>query len=290
MPRIHPTAVISPEAELSDDCEIGPYTVIEGPVRLGPGVRIAPHAHLVGPLEIGARSSVWSFACVGLPPQDYKFGIGHETAGVKVGSDTIIREHATIHAATNNDRPTTVGNNVFLMGMTHVAHDCVVGDNVIFVNYAGIAGHAQIGDGALLSGQALVHQHTRVGRLAMMSGGTGVSADVPPFCVVNERQRMGGVNRIGMRRSGMDASEVNAVRRAFTEAFKRTLPRGEMLEILDRIGAESPAVAEMAAFVRSAKRPICPGPSKPPRMTAHLGTSTAKDAEATPGEPAGAVE
>lgn len=281
MPNVHPTAVISPEAELSPDCEIGPYTVIEGRVRLGEGVRIAPHVHLTGPLEIGARTSVWSFACLGLPPQDFKFGEGHETAGVKIGSDTIIREHATVHAATNAERPTTVGDHTFLMGMTHVAHDCVVGNHVIFVNYAGIAGHAQVGDNALLSGQAIVHQHCRIGRLALMSGGTGVSADVPPFCVVNERQRMGGVNRIGMRRAGMPADEVNAVRRAFKDVFGRTLPRDEMLAILDEQGADSPAVAEMAAFIREAKRPVCPGPSKPPRMSVRAGQAE---------EPAGAAE
>lgn len=281
MPNVHPTAVISPQAELSDDCEVGAYTVIEGAVRLGAGVRIAPHAHLVGPVEIGAGSSVWSFACVGLPPQDYKFGKDHVTAGVKIGRETIIREHATIHAATNADRPTTVGDHVFLMGMTHVAHDCIVGNHVIFVNYAGIAGHAEVGDGALLSGQAIVHQHCRIGRLAMMSGGTGVSADVPPFCVVNERQRMGGVNRIGMRRAGMPPEEINAVRRAFKDAFGRTLPRDDMLAVLDEIGADSPAVAEMAAFVRAAKRPVCPGPGKPPRMSVRGGAAE---------EPAGAAD
>ncbi len=32
---IHPTAVIDPEAELDRSVEIGPYAIIEGPVRVG---------------------------------------------------------------------------------------------------------------------------------------------------------------------------------------------------------------------------------------------------------------
>ncbi len=39
--RIHPTAVISPEAELADDVTVGPHVVIEGPVRIGSQCTIA---------------------------------------------------------------------------------------------------------------------------------------------------------------------------------------------------------------------------------------------------------
>src|SRR5581483_12377721 len=55
--RIHPTAVISPEAELADDVEIGPYAVIEGKVRVGPGCVLRPHAVLIGPLTMGRATS-----------------------------------------------------------------------------------------------------------------------------------------------------------------------------------------------------------------------------------------
>ena len=35
MPKIHPTAIISPEAILADDVSVGPYAIIDGPVTLG---------------------------------------------------------------------------------------------------------------------------------------------------------------------------------------------------------------------------------------------------------------
>ena len=264
--QIHPTAVVSPNATLAEGVTIGPYCVIEGEVTLAEGVHLVSHVQLQGPLTIGAGTQVWPFACLGLPPQDYKFGPDSVTAGVRIGQGCIIREHATVHAATNDHTPTTIGDRVFMMGMSHVGHDGNVGDDVILVNYTGLAGHVTIGPKATLSGQCAVHQFCRIGRLAFMSAGTAVSADVPPFCVVNERQRMGGVNLVGMRRSGMARDEITAVREAFRKCFRTTLPKDELIGTLDELGTRSPAVAEMAEFVRTAKRPICPGRGKPPRL------------------------
>ena len=60
--RIHPTAVISPEAELADDVTVGPHVVIEGPVRIGPQCTIRAHAYLCGPLTMGAGNAVYQGA------------------------------------------------------------------------------------------------------------------------------------------------------------------------------------------------------------------------------------
>ena len=42
--RIHPTAVVSPQARIADDVVIGPYAVVEDDVRIGPGCRLGAHA------------------------------------------------------------------------------------------------------------------------------------------------------------------------------------------------------------------------------------------------------
>ena len=41
LPRIHPTAIVDPLAELADDVVVDPHAIIEGPVRLGPGCMAA---------------------------------------------------------------------------------------------------------------------------------------------------------------------------------------------------------------------------------------------------------
>lgn len=258
MPLVHATAIVSEEVELHESVEIGPFCVLTGRVRLARGVRLIGRVHLNGPLTIGEGTVVYPGACLGFEAQDYKFKPGSPTAGVAIGSECIIREHVTVHAATKEE-PTRIGNRVFLMVGSHAGHDAIVEDGAILTNGAGLAGHTFVGRGAILSGYASVHQFARIGRLAMVSALTGCSSDVPPFCIADGRNRIVGINAVGMRRAGIDRTEITAVRRAYREAFRKTIPRQEMIGILDALGREAPCVAEMAEFVRTTRRGIAPG-------------------------------
>lgn len=263
---IHPSAIVSSRAQLEDGCEIGPHCVLSGPVVLGAGVRLVANVHVSGPVTIGAGTILYPFACVGFPPQDFKFSPGMPTAGVAIGSACVIREQVTIHAATKTDTPTTVGNRAYMMVASHMGHDSRIGDDVILVNGAALAGHSTVMDKATIGGCCGVHQFTRVGRLAFMSGGTGVSMDVPPFCIVAERQRIAGINRVGLRRSGMARDHITQVDRAFREVLRGHMARAEQVQRLEELGKDCPPVMEMAQFVKEAKRAICPGPGRPPRL------------------------
>ena len=270
MAQIHPTSEVSAEAELADDVEIGPGCRVDGRVTLGPGVRLLGNNWLQGPLEIGAGTVLYPFSCVGFEAQHAKFKRGDPTAGVKIGESCILREHTTVHAALDTEHgPTTVGNSVFMMVGSHVGHDVQLGDRCILVNNAAIGGHAIIGEGVNFGGQSAVHQFCRIGRFAMISGGVAVSMDIPPFCVAPERNRINGVNLIGLRRNGFSRRDIELVRKAFRKAFHVVLQRQEQIEILEPLAADSGAVAEMLEFVKTAERPICPGPMRAPRVSAH---------------------
>lgn len=265
MSFIHPTATISPEAQLADNVHIGPYCVVIGPVRLDSGVRLIGNNYINGPTTIGQNTILYPFACIGFEPQDYKFAPGAKTAGVVIGKDCLIREHATVHAASNDHTPTRVGDKVFLMVNSHVAHDAKVGNNVVFVNGAGVAGHGEVGDNVTLGGNAVIHQFCRIGRLVMMSGDCAVSLDVPPFCMVNERNRIGGLNQVGLRRNGFSREHITELRRAFRDVLRRPMPREQAIAVLRERGAACPPVMELAEFVATSKRGITPGMGKPPR-------------------------
>jgi UDP-N-acetylglucosamine acyltransferase len=256
MPQIHPSASVSREAVLADDIEIGPMCVVTGPVRLGDGVRLVGNVYIQGPATIGAGTIVYPFACLGFPGQDVKFKLGDRTAGVVVGRDCIIREHATIHAATNDHTPTTVGDRAFIMGNAHMGHDCRVGNGVTLVNNSAMAGHSQLADGVILSAAALIHQFNRVGRMGFVSGASVLTNELPPFCIAWGRNQMIGINLVGLRRSGVPREHITLVRRAYREAFRSGIPKSEALAILRQIGSECPPVAEMAEFVATAKRAV----------------------------------
>lgn len=258
MPKVHPTATVDERARLGEGVEIGPYCIVTGDVTLGPGVRLLTRVSLQGPLTVGAGTVIYPNACIGFEPQDYKFKPGSPTAGVVIGEGCLIREHATVHAATSLQKPTRLGDRVFMMVNAHVAHDAEVRDDAILVNNVAMGGHTELHERAILSGGVVVHQFGRIGRLAMCSGGAVVTNDVPPFCMSAQRNMLVGLNLVGMRRAGMARGEIDAVRAAYREVFRRNPPRAELLEQLRERGEQSPAVMLMHDFVVASKRSITP--------------------------------
>jgi UDP-N-acetylglucosamine acyltransferase len=213
---IHSTAVISATVELSDNVEIGPYAVIEGPTVVGPGVRVGPHAVVHGHVLLAAGVQVGAHAMLGGEPQDLSYRGG--PTDLAVGRDTVIREAAILHRSTNPERPTRVGARCLLMGQSHVAHDCQLDDQVILSHGASLAGHVTVGFGAVVGGKAGVHQHVRIGQLSMVGGMAAVVRDVLPFSLadgVPARHRR--LNTLGLERAGMNAEEYRSLCTVFQQ-------------------------------------------------------------------------
>ncbi len=255
-PRIHPTAVISPEAELGEDVQIGPYAVIEGRVRIGPGCIIRPHAHLCGRLTIGKRNIVFAGVVLGEEPQHLKYN--QEPTSVEIGDENVFREHVTVHRGTSATGTTRIGHHNFFMANSHVAHDCEIGNHCIFANGAVIGGHCSIGDNVFLSGNSAVHQFCRIGRLAFLSGASATTKDMPPFVMQQRIDSVVGVNVVGMRRAGIPGAEIDAVRHAYHTIYREAHILPAALAIVEKEGGHIPAVAEMIAFIRQSKRGINP--------------------------------
>jgi UDP-N-acetylglucosamine acyltransferase len=257
---IHPTAVISPEAELGEGVRVGAFVVIEGPVRIGAGTIIRPHAHLIGPLSLGQENDVGTGSVLGGAPQHLAYQ--GETTDLVIGDRNIFREYVTVHRGMPvgtgpGTGLTSIGNrNLFMVGC-HVAHDCRVGNDCIFANSAVIGGHVEVGDRALLSGNSCVHQFCRVGRLGLLSGSSATSKDIPPFWVMQDVNRVWGVNTVGMRRAGMSSPEIQAVRRAFAMIYKEFLPIPVALQRMEAELGQFAAIREVVAFIRASKRGIC---------------------------------
>lgn len=263
MPMVHPSAVVSPQTELGEGAVIGPFCVTEGSVRIGAGARLLGQNWVRGPVEIGAGTTLYPHACVGLPPQHT--GVDHEkpTAGVRIGSGVVLREHATVHGAMHGESVTTIGDGCYLMNGSHVGHDATLGQRVILGGAAMVTGHCVVGDGVFMSGLCGIHQWVRVGRGAMMSGGTQISLDLPPWCTAVDRNTMFGLNLVGMRRAGLSRAEITLAREAYRRAFRAGVSRAEQLGVLEELGAGSAVVREIHAFCLESKRGIVPGDGRP---------------------------
>ncbi|HYX41518.1 MAG TPA: hypothetical protein VE821_07465, partial [Pyrinomonadaceae bacterium] len=73
MSEIHPTAAVSPRAELGAGVRVGPFVVIEADVVIGAGCEIGAHAVVKRYTQMGARNRVFEHATLGGEPQDVKF-------------------------------------------------------------------------------------------------------------------------------------------------------------------------------------------------------------------------
>jgi UDP-N-acetylglucosamine acyltransferase len=253
-PRIHPTAIISPEAELADDVQVGAYAVIEGKVAIGPGSVIRPHALICGPLVMGHRNEVHAGAVLGECPQHLKYN--DEPTSVEIGNENIFREYVTVHRGTTHSMVTRIGSNNFFMANSHIAHDCQVGSRCIFANGALLGGHCVIEDQVYISGNSAVHQFIRMGRLSLLSGTSSTTKDVPPFVMQQGFNAVVGVNVVGLRRSGMSRAEINAVHRAFHLLFRAGQMTSVAIQQLERELPDSTAVAELIQFIRNSTRGI----------------------------------
>lgn len=255
-PRIHPTAIVDPDAELGDGVEIGPYAIVGPQVRIGAGTTVGPHALIEKLTVVGEGCRIAKSAVLGTDPQDLKFG-GEET-WLRVGARTTIREFATLNRGTHANGETVVGDDCLLMAYTHVAHDCILGNGVILSNAVNMAGHVEIDDHAIVGGVTPIHQFVRIGTHAFIGGGSRIPQDVPPFArAAGSPAQLYGLNSVGLERRGFSAEARAALKMAYRLVFNTkgvTIRQG-----LDRAYAEVeqlPEVRTFLDFIRDSERGV----------------------------------
>ncbi len=245
---IHPSAVIEDGAQIGEGCVIGPFCHIGSSVVLGDRVELKSHVVVSGKTEIGEETIVFPFSVIGEIPQDLKFK-GEETRLV-IGKRNRIREHVTMNTGTEGGGGVTrVGDDGLFMAGCHVAHDAQVGNRVIVVNSAALAGHCVLEDDVIIGGLSGVHQWVRIGQGAIIGAVTMVTNDVIPYGLVQApRGRLDGLNLVGLKRKGVDRSDITALRAAF-----QMLAQGEgaFQDRARRLGAETQSdyVQQIVDFV-----------------------------------------
>ncbi len=251
---IHPTAIVHPKAHLDPSVEVGPFAIIEEHVKVGAHTKIGAHAWLTGWTEMGAGNQIGYGVVLGAEPQDTHFK-GHRSY-LRIGTKNLFREYCTVHRGSQEDSATVIGNENFLMGHSHVAHNCVLGSKVILANGALLAGHVEVEDGVFVSGNCVVHQFVRIGTLALLPGGARVNKDVPPFMMVYHTNDIGAINVVGLRRAGFSKETRQNVRDAYRILFRSKLNTSQAVAELKKLDHD-PAIERLIKFIEHSKRGIC---------------------------------
>lgn len=262
MTKIHSTAIVSKKAQISDDVEIGPYSIIGDHVKIEQGTIVKSHAVIEGDTLIGKNNLIFPFSSIGLQPQDIKFR--GENSKLIIGDNNKIREHVTIHLGTQDGGMITkIGSNCLLMVGAHIAHDCLIGDNVIFANNATLAGHVVVENDVVIGGLSAVHQFVRIGQGSMIGGMSGVESDVIPYgLVMGERASLAGLNIVGMKRHNISREEIHSLRNFFKKAFDQaSMTSGEnFISHINKVSKEfqSTTVNKVLNFITSdSSRSFC---------------------------------
>ncbi len=253
--KIHLTAIVSKNAEIAQNVEIGPYSIINEDVIIEAGTKIHSHVLVESGTRIGKNCQIYQGAILAGEPQDLKFE-GEKTY-LKIGDNTIIREYVTLSRGTKHRGETTIGNNCFLMAYAHVAHDCLIGNNVILANSVNLAGHVEIQDFVVVGGVVPVHQFTRIGAHSIIGGGFRVVQDVCPYMLAaGYPLKIYGVNKIGLQRRGFSNKTIEILEKVYRILFRSKLNTKQALEKIKTELEIIPEVQNIIDFIEKSERGI----------------------------------
>ena len=254
MTTISPFAIVSPDATIGNNVDIGHFCLIESGVTIGNNCKFASHVVVKSGVTIGDNNQFGDGSIIGGTPQHISapppFG------QVRIGDGNVFREHTTVHCSLKESGTTIIGNENYLMVNAHIAHDCVIGNNNILVNGVMLGGHVIVGNRAMIGGGSAVHQNCRIGSLAMIGGQAKVVQDVPPFVTLDGVAcKVVGLNLIGLRRSGRTSEDVKILKAAYFTLYRSGLTWKEILQFFQDNYSTGPA-AELTQFLLSTSRGI----------------------------------
>ncbi len=253
---IHETALVSEQADISDDVSIGPYSIIGPDVSIDSATIIESHVVITGRTKIGKQNHIYPFSSIGDSPQDMKYN--DEDTQLEIGDRNTIRECCTINRGTIQDTGITrLGNDNWIMAYVHIAHDCQIGNHTIFANNATLGGHVEVGDYAIFGGFSGAHQFCKIGSHSFLGIYSGVAKDLPPYVIVVGQPAIPrGINIEGLRRRNFTAEQIRNIKTAYKLLYTSDLRLEEALEKISGLDEVSNELQVMLDFLQASTRGI----------------------------------
>ena len=256
MTKIHPTAIIDSRAELASGVEVGPWCIVEEGVSIASGTRLESCVRIHTGTHIGEGNFFGHGCAIGGDPQTVGFD-SKLRSGVLIGDGNIFREGVIIHRSMKEGENTTIGNQNYLMGNTHLGHDTIMEDEVIFVHGSVAGGHSHVESKAFIGGLSAIHQFVRVGKYSMTAGCAKVVKDVPPFSTIDGNPAtVIGINSIGLKRGGFDAAARKDIKNAYKTIYHSGLNISEAIKELQKSHELSEEAKAIVAFFENSERGV----------------------------------
>jgi UDP-3-O-[3-hydroxymyristoyl] glucosamine N-acyltransferase len=194
---VHPTAVISPDAQLAGDIRVGAHAVIGAGAQIAERVTIGANAVIEDDVTIGEQTVIHPLAYVGHSTVIGKrceihphatvgkegFGYAHDEKGnhyrIPHQGRVILEDDVHIGAACTIDRA-TFGETRIHFGAkfdnrVHIAHNCSVGKNSLITAGFLMAGSSKVGANFITGGNTVISGHLEIGDNVQLGGVSAVT-------------------------------------------------------------------------------------------------------------------
>lgn len=181
---IHPSAVIDPQAKISKDVYIGPFTYI-GKCEIGEGTVIHGHVHIYpGNVRIGKNVIIHAGTVIGVDGFGYARNENAELEFFPHLGGVFIDDFVEIHSNVNVDRgtlgDTIIGQGTKIDKFCHIGHNVVIGKHCVISARSMLGGSAQIGDYSWIAPCACIRDGgINIGSHAFIGMASVVTKDVP---------------------------------------------------------------------------------------------------------------
>ena len=180
-PRIHPTAVIDPDAWVAEDAVIGPLCVVERGAKVGSGSVLKSRVTLSEGCSVGERCILHSGVVVGA--DGFGFALHQnqwekieQLGAVRIGDDVEIGANTCIDRGALDD--TVIENGVKLDNLIQIGHNVHIGAHTAMAGCVGVAGSARIGAHCTVGGGAVVLGHLTLADQVHISAASVVTRSV----------------------------------------------------------------------------------------------------------------
>ena len=179
--RIHPSAVIHPEAQVDATARIGALCVVERGARIGAGTVLKSRVTVSEDCFIGERCLLHPGVVIGadgfgLAPHEGRWVKIEQLGAVRIGNDVEIGANTCIDRGALDD--TVIEDGVKLDNLIQIGHNVRVGRNTAMAGCVGVAGSANIGAGCTFGGGAIVLGHLTVADGVHVSAATVVTRSI----------------------------------------------------------------------------------------------------------------
>lgn len=242
-PGVHPTATVSPDADVTGasigaHVHVGRGAVVGEGTQLYAGVYVGawskigrdcvlwPHVVVRERITIGDRIIIHPNSTIGSDGFRYLFRGGRHRKIPQIGT-VVIEDDVEIGANCTVDRArsgkTRIRRGTKIDNVFHIGHNCDIGEDCIMAAGGVIGGSTSLGHHVVLAGHVGIADHVRIGAGAQIAGKSTVTTDVPDGSIVR------GIPAIDTRRF---ARQQAALRRLpkWMERLRDLAKRIEQLE------------------------------------------------------------